>query len=60
MLKGKSQDVVDANIRMLKDRGYSHSRAVRTALCCANKNHTKTTKRLASKIVKTSKQVKLT
>ena len=57
MLNGKTQDVINANIQMLKDGGYSHSRATRCALCHANKKHDKDTKRIASKAVKNSKQV---
>lgn len=54
LLKGKTQDVIDANIRTLKDSGYEHGRAVRTALCCANKNHKHDAKRIAKKVVKKS------
>jgi hypothetical protein len=57
LLKGKSQDVIDANIRMLKDKGYSHGRAVRCALCHANKKHDKHTKSVISKVTKPVSQV---
>jgi len=52
MLKGKTQDIIDANIRMLKDQGYSHGRATRCALCHANKKHDKHAKSIASKAAK--------
>lgn len=52
MLKGASNDVIDANVRMLKDSGYEHNRAVRCALCYANKKHSKHIKKVASKVVK--------
>lgn len=55
MLKGKSQDVIDANIKMLKDKGYSHGRATRCALCHANKKHDKHAKSIAEKVVKAAK-----
>jgi hypothetical protein len=57
MLKGNSQDVIDANIRMLKDSGYSHSRATRCALCHANKKHSKHEKGITAKITKKNSQV---
>lgn len=57
LLKGKTQDVINANIQMLKDSGYSHSRATRCALCHANKKHDKTAKRIASKVTKNNPQV---
>jgi hypothetical protein len=41
LLKGKSQDVINANVKTLKDAGYSHARATRCALCHANKKHDK-------------------
>jgi hypothetical protein len=43
MLKGKTQDVIDSNIKMLCDQGYSHAKATRCALCHANKKHDKHT-----------------
>lgn len=57
MLKGNSQDIIDANIRMLKDKGYSHGRATRCALCHANKKHDTHVKSIASKVLKKTKQV---
>lgn len=57
MLKGNSQDIIDANIRMLKDGGYSHTRATRCALCHANKKHDKHAKNIASKVTKNNSQV---
>lgn len=57
MLKGKSQDVIDANIKMLCDQGYSHARATRCALCHANKKHDKHAKGVASKVIKKNSQV---
>lgn len=51
MLKGNSQDVINANVQMLKDNGYSHSRATRCALCHANKKHDKHAKSVAGKVV---------
>jgi hypothetical protein len=52
MLKGKSHDIINANIQMLKDNGYSHSRATRCALCHANKKHDKHAKKVAAKVAK--------
>jgi hypothetical protein len=50
MLKGKSPDVINANIQMLKDQGYSHGRATRCALCHANKKHDSHAKSVAAKV----------
>lgn len=44
MLKGNSPDVVQANVKMLCDAGYSHARATRCALCHANKKNGKSKK----------------
>jgi hypothetical protein len=52
LLKGKSQDIIDANIRTLKDNGYSHARATRCALCHANKKHDHKAKQVAAKVSK--------
>lgn len=52
LLKGKSQDIIDANIRTLKDAGYEHNRAVRCALCHANKKHDHKAKIVAAKVAK--------
>lgn len=57
LLKGKHQDVIDANIQMLKNAGYSHGRATRCALCHANKNHDTHAKSIAKKIIKRNDQV---
>jgi len=57
MLKGKSQDIIDANVKMLKDGGYSHARATRCALCHANKKHDKHAKGIAAKVTKQNPQV---
>lgn len=51
LLKGKGQDIIDANVRTLKESGYSHARALRCALCHANKKHGHDAKRVASKVV---------
>jgi len=59
LLQGKSPDVVDANIRMLKDSGYSHARAVRCALCHANKKHDKHAADVAKKVVKKGKATEM-
>lgn len=32
LLPGAHQDIIDSNVQMLKEQGYSHPRAVRTAL----------------------------
>lgn len=32
LLPGASQDIINSNVQMLKEQGYSHPRAVRTAL----------------------------
>lgn len=52
LLHGKTQDIIDANIGMLKNAGYEHSRAVRCALCHANKNHAAHAKKVAAKAAK--------
>jgi hypothetical protein len=59
MLKGNHPDVINANIQMLKDAGYSHGRATRCALCHANKKHEKHAKSIASKVTKNNPQVKM-
>lgn len=53
LIKGKSPDVIDTNVRTLMDSGkHSHASALRCAMCYANKNHTKTVKRVSGKVVK--------
>lgn len=52
LLKGNHPDIVNSNIKTLKDAGYEHNRAVRCALCHANKKHDKHAKKVASKVVK--------
>jgi hypothetical protein len=52
LLKGKGQDVINANIKMLKDAGYSHAKATRCALCHANKKHDKHVESINKKITK--------
>lgn len=37
MLRGAGQHIIDANISLLKGSGYSHPRAVKTALAHAAK-----------------------
>ena len=59
LLKGKSQDIIDANIQTLKNAGYEHNRAVRCALCHANKNHAAKAKKIAAKVTKQESQVKI-
>lgn len=50
MLKGKTPDIIDANVRMLKESGYSHARALRCAMCHANKKHSHDAKRIGKKV----------
>ena len=57
MLKGNSQDVINTNVQMLKDAGYSHGRAMRCALCHANKKHDKHSKSIAAKVSKPSSRM---
>jgi hypothetical protein len=52
LLKGKTPDIIDANVRTLKDAGYEHNRAVRCAMCHANKKHDKHAKGVATKVAK--------
>jgi hypothetical protein len=59
LLKGKTQDVINANIKMLCDQGYSHARATRCALCHANKKHDKHAASIAKKVTKKESQVKI-
>lgn len=37
LLKGQGQHIIDANIHILKTAGYSHPRAIKTALAHATK-----------------------
>ena len=57
LLKGNSADIISANTNMLKRAGYSHARALRCALCHANKKHDKHVKAIGKKIVKNNPQV---
>jgi hypothetical protein len=57
LLKGKSPDIINANVKTLKDNGYSHSRALRCALCHANKKHGHKAKQVASKVTKKSPEM---
>lgn len=57
LLKGNSHDIVAANTKMLKEAGYSHARALRCALCHANKKHDKHVKSIGKKITKNNPQV---
>lgn len=59
LLKGKSPDIINANINTLKNAGYSHSRATRCAMCHANKKHDKHSKSIAAKVTKTEAGVKV-
>jgi hypothetical protein len=60
LLHGTSQDVIHANIQTLKNAGYDHTRAVRCALCHANKTKPHL-ERVAKSVVKKSPiRVKLT
>lgn len=52
LLKGKSPDIIDANVRTLKAAGYEHNRALRCALCHANKKHDHDAKRISKKVAK--------
>ena len=53
LIKGKSPDVIDTNVRTLMDSGkHSHASALRCAMCYANKGHSKTVKRVSDKIVR--------
>lgn len=52
LLKGKSPDVISANIQTLKNAGYSHARATRCAMCHANKKHDSHAKKVAAKVAK--------
>ena len=59
MLKGNHPDIINSNIQMLKDAGYSHARATRCAMCHANKKHDKHAKSVAKKVVKPNSQVSI-
>ncbi len=52
LLKGNSPDIVDANVRMLKDGGLSHAHATHLALKHANKKHDTAAKKIAAKVAK--------
>jgi hypothetical protein len=51
LLKGTSHDIIHANVQTLKNAGYTHTRAVRCALCHA-KNSTARLKKVANTVVK--------
>lgn len=59
LVKGNRQDIIDLNVKTLKDAGYEHNRAVRCALCHANKKHGKHAKTVATKVTKKTEGVKL-
>lgn len=59
LLKGKSPDIIDANVRTLKAAGYEHNRALRCALCHANKKHDKHAKKVAAKVAKSSDGIQI-
>ena len=52
LLKGIHPDIISSNVRTLKNAGYDHARAVRCALCHANKKHDKHAKSVAKKVAK--------
>lgn len=54
LLKGKHQDIVDANITSLKNAGYSHAHATHLSLKHSHKNHDKKAKSIAKKVTKKS------
>lgn len=49
LLKGNRPDIISANVQMLKDNGYSHARALKCALCHANKKFGKKVKQIKKK-----------
>jgi cytochrome c553 len=59
LLKGKSADVINANIQMLKNAGYSQARATRCAMCHANKKHSSHAKSIAKKVAKRESGMKI-
>lgn len=59
LLKGNRPDIIDSNIKTLKNAGYSHNSAVRCAMCHANKKHAKHAKQIAKKVTKKNDQVQL-
>lgn len=59
LLKGDSPDIISANVRTLCDAGYSHAKALRCAMCHANKKHDKHAKSVADKVVKKESGVRI-
>lgn len=54
LLKGNRPDIIDANIKTLKNAGYSHASATRCAMCHANSKHPAHSKKVAKKVSKRS------
>lgn len=52
LLKGNSPDIISANVRTLKNAGYAHNKALRCAMCHANKKSEAHNKKVAAKVVK--------
>lgn len=50
LLKGNRPDIIDANIKTLKDAGYAHHRAVGTALRHSNKKFGAKAKMISAKV----------
>jgi hypothetical protein len=59
LLKGNRPDIISLNVKTLKDAGYEHNRAVRCAMCHANKKHGKHAQTVAKKVTKKSEGVGL-
>lgn len=52
LLKGNRPDIISANVQTLKDAGYDDKKALRCAMCHANKKHDHKAKTLAKKVTK--------
>lgn len=51
MLKGSHPDIIDQNIKHLKDNGYTHANATRVAMRHAKKGSAKKDQAIAQKVV---------
>lgn len=59
LLRGNKPDVIDANIRMLKDKGLSHEHATHLSMKHANKHSKKKSDSIQKKVTKQSEGVPL-
>lgn len=60
LLHGRHEDIVNTNIQTLKNAGYHHTRAVKTALSHANLTRGTKIKRIQNKIIKPNLNIRMT